>query len=329
MLRVAAAQCAPVFLNRAATTERILEWIERASAAGVELLAFGETFLPGYPFWVSRTNGARFEDALQRELFAAYVDQAVDPDGPELREIKAAAKARGIFVVLGLVERARSRGSVYCTSAMLPPSSAEPVLHRKLVPTHEERLVWAPGDAHGIRCVDYRGLRVGTLNCWENWMPLARHTLYSDGCSLLVAVWPGSTKLTQDITRFTAREGRLYVLAASATLGPDDVGLAAGSPLPKDPKQAPYRMPTAARSAIQALGEGSYYDGGSAIAGPDGEFIVAPLAHDEALVIADLDPATVAGHRQSFDATGHYSRPGVFQVQVNRRRLVSTEFHDQ
>lgn len=306
-MRVAAAQVSPVFLDPDATTRRIVDWIERAADEGVELLAFGETFLPGYPAWVSSTGGARFDDPEQKRAYARYLDAAVEIEGPQLREIERASRDLGVFVLLGIAER--ERGSIYASAVPFDPVRGRLAHHRKLRPTHEERLVWAPGDGHGLRALRWRDTTVTVLNCWENWMPLARFSAYAQGTELHVGLWPGSVKLTSDITRFVAREGRCFMLSAGALLSardiPADFELASG-------------MPT----------EGWLQDGGSAVAGPDGVWIVEPVAQREGLVVADLDLGRVAGERQNFDPAGHYHRPDVFEVEIDRRRRAAARFTD-
>lgn len=310
-MRVACVQDAPVFLDREATTARIVEWIGRAAAAGARLVAFGEALLPGYPFWLSLTDGARFDDAGQKDAYRAYLDAAVRLDGPELGRIAEAAHEHDLFVVLGIVERGVGPGSglLYCTAVSIDSTRGIVGAHRKLVPTYEERLVWAPGDGHGLRTHALDGARIGVLNCWENWMPQARHALYADGIDVHVALWPGSTRNTRDITRFVALEGRVFVLSAASVLERRDV---------------PDGFPLADRLPV----DGVFHDGGTAIARPDGQWLVAPVARERTLVVADLDLAAVARERQNFDCTGHYGRPDVFHVDVDRQRRAAARFHD-
>ena len=148
---------------------------------------------------------------------------------------------------------------------------------------------------------------VGALNCWENWMPLARAALYAAGEDLHVMLWPGSEGLTRDLTRFVAREARSFVVSAGALLRAED--LPDDLPLPE---------------ALAAPGE-LLYDGGSCVAGPDGEWVVAPVTGREELVLCDLDPARVREERQSFDPAGHYARPELLRVTVDPRRLATAE----
>jgi nitrilase len=215
-----------------------------------------------------------------------------------------------VFTYLGVTERSRSGGTVYATLVALDPRRGLVGAHRKLMPTHEERLVWGTGDGHGLRTHPVNGIRVGGLNCWENWMPLARHALYAQGLDLHVAVWPGSVSNTRDITRFIAMEGRCYVLSVAGLLREDDI--APGFPL-----------------LDKLSGDRSWWrEGGSAIAGPDGEWLVEPTPGVEGLITAEIDPALVRGARQNFDPAGHYGRPDVLRLEVGRRRLEGATFVD-
>jgi nitrilase len=313
-MRVAAAQAHPAWLDPAKGTEVVLDWIARAATDEVQLLAFGETFLSGYPAWVSSTGGARFEDAKQKRAYAAYLDAAVELGGPELARIREAVGDQGVFTYLGITERGSTsaRGTVFATLVAIDPATGVVSAHRKLRPTYEERLVWGPGDGNGLRVHALpSGWQVGGLNCWENWMPLARTALYAGGEDLHVSSWPGSVALTRDITRFVAREGRVFSLAAGALLTLDDI-----------PTDFPLYDELAEAGGV-------HMDGGSAIAGPDGRWVVEPVADEEALVAADLDLAEVRAERQNFDPTGHYARPDVLRLTVDRRRLDGVEFVDE
>jgi predicted amidohydrolase len=207
-LRVGIAQIAPVWLDRDATIDKVCTWIEGAARDGCELVAFGEALVPGYPFWLERTDGARFESPLQKALHAHYLDQAVDLERGDLHRVQEAAADHGVHVCVGTIERPADRGghSVYCTLVQVNAEGRIVVAHRKLMPTYEERLAWATGDGHGLRTTAVGPFTVGALNCWENWMPLPRAALYAQGEDLHVATWPGSVRNTQDITRFIARE---------------------------------------------------------------------------------------------------------------------------
>jgi nitrilase len=315
-MRIAAAQAHPVWGRPGPGADRVAAWIGRAGEAEVDLLAFGETHLGGYPFWLSMTDGARFDDAGQKRAYAAYLDAAVELDGPEIALVEEAAAEHRVFVYLGIAERggAAARGSVYATLVAIDPVRGVVSAHRKVQPTYEERLAWAAGDGHGLRVHQVTGrdgetLRVGGLNCWENWLPQARLAMYSGGEDIHVSAWPGAVRNTIDITRFIAREGRVFSLAAGSLLSRADV---------------PADFPLA-----DLLPDGDWADGGSAIAAPDGTWLREPVARDEGLIIADVDAARVREERQNFDPTGHYGRPDVFELRVDRRRLATARFSDE
>ncbi|MGI5170508.1 carbon-nitrogen hydrolase family protein [Spirillospora sp. CA-253888] len=306
-MRIAAAQVRCPWLDPSGGTAAVLDVLTRAAADQVELVAFPETFLSGYPFWVKHTGGARFNDPDHKRAYAAYLDAAVELDGPELSTITTAVRDLGVFTYLGITERVR--GTVYCTLVAISPQAGIVSAHRKLMPTHDERLVWGAGDGHGLRTHRVGDLTVGGLICWENWMPAARQALYAQGEDLHVSVWPGSSRATTDIARFIALEGRVYSLAVGGLFSYADV-----------PADFPFHDRLAERA--------SSCDGGSAIAGPDGQWIVPPVSGEERLITADIDLMTVRGERQNFDPAGHYARPDVFSLKVDRRRLVPTTFQD-
>jgi len=302
-MRIAAAQTAPVWGDAEATTSVVDDWIRRAANEDVDLVAFGETFLSGYPFWIALTDGARFNTSDQKEAYAHYLASAVYLDGPELGAITDTVRATGVFAYVGITERSTSSGTVYATLVAIDPVLGVVSAHRKLMPTHEERMAWGIGDGNGLRTHTVRDFRVSGLNCWENWVPTIRHTLYAQGTTLHIAAWPGAVRNTIDITRFIALEGRCYVLSAGTLLRDQDI-----------PEAFPLRD--------QALtGANLGYNGGSAIASPDGTWIVEPLADVERLVVADIDAAAVRGERQNFDPAGHYFRADVIKVEVDRTRL--------
>jgi nitrilase len=308
-MRVAAVQFAPVFLDTEATLHRMLADLQAAAERGAHVVAFPETALSGYPTWLARTDGARFDDARQKAAYAAYLDAAVEEGGPELAQLASAARDLGVYLLAGVIERGRTagRGTTWASLFRVGPRQA-PVLHRKLVPTYEERLVWGAGDASGLVVHEHGGWRIGALNCWENWMPLARASLYELGEDLHVSAWPGSPGLTRDIARFVAREGRVFSLAASGVLRAVDI-----------PSSFPLRDELVTSEDLV------FHSGGSRIVAPDGRELAALDRAETGILIADLDPAIVRQERQNFDPTGHYSRPELLRLEVDRRRYRGPE----
>ena len=261
--------------------------------------------------WASRTDGWRSDTDDQKQRHALYAEQAVQPEAGHLDGVCAAARDGHIAVILGTIERAADRGghSLYCSRVFIDADGTIGSVHRKLVPTHEERLTWAPGDGAGLVVHRLGPFTVGALNCWENWMPLARTALYAAGEDLHVALWPGARRNTEDITRFIAREARSYVISVSCLIREQDF-----------PADVPYRD-----RIVPTPGE-VICDGGTAVAGPDGAWILEPVTGREELLTVELDHRRVLEERQNFDAAGHYARPDVMRLVVDRTRQRAVEF---
>jgi nitrilase len=310
---VGLAQIAPVWLQRDATLAKLVDWIGRAAASDCQLVAFGEALLPGYPFWVERTEGARFESGLQKELYAHYASQAICIEDGDLDAVCAIAASKQIAVYLGIIERAANRGghSLYCSMVYIDATGEIQSVHRKLMPTYEERLVWAIGDGNGLRTHKLGVFTVGGLNCWENWLPLARSALYAQGEDLHVAIWPGNKRNTEDITRFIARESRSYVMSVAGLMRKEDIG-----------DEIPHA------ELLRESADAVMADGGSCIALPNGEWLLEPETNVESLRVATVDHRRVLEERQNLDVSGHYSRPDVTRLMVNRKRQTTAEFTD-
>jgi len=312
-LKIGMAQISPVWLNKEKTIDKIKDYIIEAGEDDCELVVFGEALLPGYPFWVSMTDGAQFDSKVQKEIHAHYIKNSIQIEAGELDDICVLAKQHKIAIYLGLMERAKNRGghSIYCSLVYINSDGEIKSVHRKLQPTYEERLTWAPGDGNGLRVHELKNFTVGGLNCWENWMPLPRTALYGLGEDLHIAVWPGSDYNTADITRFIARESRSFVVSVSSLMSKTDF-----------PKDTPH-LNTILENCPDTLA-----NGGSCIAGPDGEWILPPVIDKEGLITTTIDFNRVLQERQNFDSVGHYSRPDVTKLTVNRERQSTVEIKD-
>ncbi len=313
LLKVALALISPVWLDKEKTITKIESNIRDAGKQQCELIVFGEALLPGYPFWLALTGGAEWNTKVNKELHAHYTRNAVQIEAGELDSICTLAVENKIAIYLGIIERAKNRGghSLYCSLVYIDQKGKIQSVHRKLQPTYDERLTWAPGDGNGLQVHSLKEFTVGGLNCWEYWMPLPRTALYGLGENLHIAVWPGSDHNTKDITRFIARESRSFVISVSSLMAREDF-----------PKNTPHLEQILDRAPeIMA-------NGGSCIAGPDGEWIVAPVLHKEGLIINTINFNRVYEERQNFDAVGHYSRPDVTKLMVNRERQQIIEVKD-
>ena len=311
LLNVALAQISPVWLNKTKTLEKIKSQIVKAAKKKAELIIFGEALLPGYPFWMALTDGAKWDDQIQKELHAHYLRNSVTVEHGDLDEICSLAEKHNIAIYLGIIERPLDRGghSIYATLVYINANGKIESVHRKLQPTYDERLTWSPGDGNGLKVHSLKQFTVGGLNCWENWMPLPRAALYAQGENLHVAVWPGSDHNTKDITRFIARESRSFVISVSSLMTLEDF-----------PQSTPHL------EKIFEKAPKIFANGGSCIAGPDGEWIVKPVINKEGNIYATLNLNRVFEERQNFDPAGHYSRPDVTKLLVNRERQSTVEF---
>jgi nitrilase len=312
-LKVALAQISPIWLDKKQTIEKIKNTIENASKEKAELIVFGEALLPGYPFWIGLTNGATWNSSIQKEIHAHYVQNSITIEKGELDTICNLAKEYKMAIYLGIIERAQNRGghSIYASLVYINQEGVIKSVHRKLQPTYDERLTWAPGDGHGLQVHPLKNFTIGGLNCWENWMPLPRAALYGQGEDLHVAVWPGSDHNTKDITRFIARESRSFVISVSSLMKKSNF-----------PSETPH-VDEIIKNAPEIL-----VNGGSCIAGPDGEWILEPVINKEGIFYETLDFSRVLEERQNFDVVGHYSRPDITKLNINRERQSTVSFDD-
>ena len=293
---VAAVQVAPVFLDREATVAKVGRLAEEAAGMGARLVVFPETFVPTYPDWIWRTTS--WEEPFD-SLFARLRDQAVDVPGPTTEELGRIAERTGAYLSVGVNERVEGGGTLYNTQLLFAPDGSLASAHRKLVPTGPERLVWGMGDGSDLTVVSTPFGRIGGLICWENMMPLARTAMYGKG----VDIWTAPTWDTGEnwlaTVRHIAREGRVYVVAATMPLR--------GSDLPDD---LPGRELWG--------GEDDWAnEGWSAIVDPDGQVLAGPLVREEGILVAEVDADHARAERYKFDPVGHSARPDVFRLTVD------------
>ncbi len=287
--------------------------VEAALDTGARIIAFGETFLGGYPIWLDEAPGAALWDHPgAKALHAILLRQAIVGADERLAPIQELCNKSDAVIVLGAHERVRS--SLFNSLLILSPG-APTLIHRKLVPTHGERLIWARGDGSTLGVADTIAGRVGGLICWEHWMPLARAAMHHLGEAVHIAQWPTVRETYLLAARHYAFEGRCFVLAAGTVLWRDDL-LAGLESIGGD---------AAARELLSTLPAGQLQSGGSAIIGPDAG-IVATAGAGEEVLTADLDTARLNEELASLDTDGHYARPDVFELRVDTRVRAGVRF---
>jgi nitrilase len=288
--------------------ERTAAGIREARAAGAQLVVFPETWIPGYPAWLDVTRDAALWDhAPTKAVFARMARESVSVPGATFTELAGLARESAVTLVVGVTERVTAgagRGTLYNSLLTIGPDGALLNHHRKLVPTYSERMVWGTGDAEGLRAVETPAGRIGGLVCWEHWMPLARQALHESGEDVHVAVWPTAHEMHQVASRQYAFEGRCYVLAAGS--------LMRASMLPPELEPHPDRVASREQWILR---------GGSAIVGPDGQYLVEPLYDAPGVLVAELDLGRIREESMTLDVAGHYHRPELFDFAVRRNGL--------
>jgi predicted amidohydrolase len=300
--KIAAIQASPVFYDRDASTEKACQLIADAGARGIELAAFGETWLPGYPFHASLPE----HNDLWFETASDYLEQAVLVPSETTDRLCDAARKAGIDVVIGIVELdPATLGTVYCTLLFIGKEGVILGKHRKLKPTVEERIVWGQGDGTDLDVYQRSYGRISGLNCWEHQMLLPGYALIAQGTQIHIASWPGKEPAQVPaapyamwprqilLSRAFASQAACYVIAAAGMMRMEDI-------------QAKHR-PLATYE----------YTGDSAIIDPRGEIIAGPVSGEETILEATVSLDLVRAAKSLNDCAGHYARPDVFTLLVN------------
>ena len=303
-VRVACVQAEPVILDRERTLDKLATLTAEAKQNGAGLVVFPETFIPAYPSSAWAKALAGWADPRAKGAFAMLARESVEVPGPAADRLGEIARDNDVWLVTGVNERdPEDPGTLYNALLYHGPDGKLAIHHRKLVPTNHERLIWGQGDGGGLRAIPTSIGRIGGLICWENYMPLARFSLYESGVEIYIASTADDGDLWQATLVHIARESRAFVVAPShfqrAGSYPDDFPL-------KDEL-----------AGMDILGRG-----GSAILAPDGSYLAGPLYDEEGILYADLEPQRLDEERQRFDPAGHYHRPDVLELKVTPRKGV-------
>lgn len=308
-ITVAVIQQPPVFMNLNASVDRAISLAKESAQKGAELVVFPETWLPGYPVWLDYAPSAGIWDhPPAKAIFKALFKNSPEAYGPEVALLHQAARDLGITLVMGLNER--DRGTLYNTMLFLTPELDKPVIHRKLMPTYTERLVWGRGDGSTLATVPNNFGPVGGLVCWEHWMPLARAAMHGKQESIHVAQWPMVKEMHQVASRHYAFEGQCFVIAAGCVLSIADMRAGLES-ISADP------LAFDLLDGITDLPETLLLRGGSSIIAPNGDYLVEPVYDKPAILTAELKQDLLVEGRLFLDTDGHYSRPDVFNLRIN------------
>ncbi|MET0047388.1 MAG: carbon-nitrogen hydrolase family protein [Sedimenticola sp.] len=312
MESMAIVQAPPVFLDREKTLERAVQYIEEAAGQGARLVAFPEAYVPGYPAWVWRLRPGG-DWGLCESLHDRLLEQAVDIDRGDLAPLYEAAKRHEITVLCGIDERDGdlSRNTLYNSYVVIGPDGVLLNHHRKLMPTNPERMVWGFGDASGVNVVETPCGRVGSLICWENYMPLARYALYAQGVDIYFAPTYDSGDDWVSSLRHIAREAGCWVVGSG--------NLLRGSDMQVDIEGATELYPDA---------DEWVNPGDSVVITPGGEIVAGPLHQEQGILYADVDLDRIGPSRRTLDIVGHYSRPDIFNLNVNRQQQSPVTFDD-
>ncbi len=312
MTQLAIVQTAPVFLNKTKTIELAVSKVEEAAKNGAGLIIFTEAFIPGYPAWVWRLRpGGDWN--LSEQLHQRLLNNAVDMESGDLVPLYEAAKKHQVVIVCGIEERDSklSRSTLYNSVVVIGPDGTLMNRHRKLMPTNPERMVWGFGDASGLKVIDTPAGRIGTLLCWENYMPLARYALYSQGVELYIAPTYDSGDDWISSLQHIAREGGCWVIGCG--------NLMQGSDIPDDFPEKDNLYPDA---------DEWVNPGDSVVIAPGGQITAGPLRQEEGILFCEIDLEKASIAKRALDVTGHYSRSDIFKLHVNTKPQSPVVFED-
>jgi nitrilase len=298
-VRVAVVQASPVIMDLYKTIEKVRTLTADAAKKGAKLVLFPEAYIPAYPRGMTFGTVVGSRSAKGREDWYRYWENSIYVPSKETEILGSIAKDNSVYLVIGVIEKEHLSGTLYCTVLYFSPDGTLLGKHRKLKPTALERIIWGEGDGSTLPVFDTSIGKIGGLICWENYMPLARMSMYSQGVELYLMPTADAREVWQSTIRHIALEGRCFVLSCNQYVTKDmyPTDLACYDELESEPEVMS--------------------NGGSAIIGPLGEYIAGPVYGKEDILIADLDLKDIVKSRFDFDVNGHYARPDVFQLSIN------------
>lgn len=303
-VRVAVVQAGSVPFDTEACVDKAVRLTADAAATGAKVVLFPEAFIAGYPKGLSYGLVVGARDPVGREEFRLYLDAAIEVPGIHTLRLGEAAAAAGVYLVIGVIER--ELGTCYCTVLFFGPDGSLLGKHRKLMPTALERMIWGFGDGSTLTVVDSPYGRIGSVICWENYMPMLRMAMYAKNVALYCAPTADDRDTWLSSMRHVALEGRCFVLSACQFLRRKD-------------------FPDTVRVSLGESPDAVLMRGGSAIIGPLGNVLAGPNFEGETILTAELDLGDIGRGKFDFDVAGHYSRPDVFRLIVNEASMSPVE----
>ncbi|OOZ44458.1 carbon-nitrogen hydrolase family protein [Solemya velum gill symbiont] len=309
-MQVAIVQHSPVILDAQQTMQKAIGLVAEAAAGGAKLVIFPEAFFPGYPAWIWRLRPGG-DWGISDEVHHRLLKNAVDLETDDLKPLREAAAEHQLTTVAGINERdgQLSRSTLYNSVVTIGPDGSLLNRHRKLMPTNPERMVWGQGDASGLKVIDTPCGRIGSLICWENYMPLARFALYAQGVEIYVAPTYDSGDDWLGTMQHIAREGCCWVISAGVATRHDDI---------------PDDFPEKER--LYPDDEEWINPGDSVVISPRGNLVAGPFNQTQEIITAEIDLDEVAIARRGFDVAGHYSRPDIFTLHIDRKSQTPVDF---
>lgn len=298
--KIGCVQATPVIFNKKKTLEKAEKLIEEAANEQVKMLVFPESFIPAYPSGLGFGTVVGSRTEAGRDQFKRYWENSVKVPGEETKKLAELAKKHGMYIVMGVTEQDITSKTLYCTLLYFSPKGELMGKHRKLKPTAAERLVWGEGDGSTLTSFNTSIGKLGGLICWENYMPLARMSMYRKGVELYVAPTADARDSWNSTMIHIACEGRCYVIGCNQYITKKDYPKDLQSELAEDRPEVLSR-------------------GGSVIVSPLGEVLAGPLYNKEGMLTATVDLDEIVRSKMDFDPIGHYSRNDVFELNIKRQ----------
>ena len=304
-VKVCLIQDSPVFFDKEKTIQKIESLVKNNAKQGCELIVFPESFIPGYPrgFSFGAVVGSRTEEG--RKIYTEYHKNSIDLEGKELQRLVKLAKTEKVYLVIGITEKQSNNGSLFCSILYISPTDGFLGVHRKIKPTGSERIIWSEDDGKSLVSFDTKIGKLGGLICWENYMPLARMSMYQKGVEIYIAPTADSREEWISTMKHIALEGRCFVLGCNQ-----------------------YYTKSMYPEKYQHLVENEPENlcrGGSVIVSPLGKVITGPLFDEAGALIAEIDLDEIVHAKLDFDVIGHYSRNDIFEFKANNQPDIKIE----